>query len=151
MTKKIPEGYSTITPALTLDGAAEAIGLYVKAFGAKEEYRVAQPDGSGKIMHACLQVGTSKLFLADVNDKMSCSTPSASAFYLYVEDVDAAFAQAKKAGMTEEMAPQDMFYGDRVGNVTDKFGISWTLATHVRDVSEDEMKKAMENMGSKAA
>jgi PhnB protein len=148
---KIPEGYHTITPTLTVDGAAEAIALYTEAFGAKEEYRVPQTDNSGKIMHACLQIGTSKIFLADTSEKMGCSTPSKSTFYLYVDDADATVAQAKKAGMSEKMAPEDMFWGDRMGSVTDKFGNIWTIATHVRDVSEGEMQQAMEKMRSKAA
>jgi PhnB protein len=146
MTQSIPEGYTTITPTLTVNGAGEAIALYVKALGAKEEYRVSQPGDSNKIMHACLQIGTSKLFIADTSDTMGCSTPTHSTFYLYVDDVDASFAQAKNAGMTQKMAPEDMFWGDRTGGLSDKFGNNWTIATHVRDVSDDEMKQAMLKM-----
>jgi len=150
-TSPIPQGFTTITPSLMVDGAQEAIRLYKSAFGATEDYVMLVPDGSGKVMHASLQVGTSKLFLGDVNPAMGCGTPSSASFYLYVDDVDAAFAQAKKAGLTEKNAPQDMFYGDRVGSLTDKFGIMWTLATHVRDVSEDELKEGAKKMCSKAA
>ena len=144
MTNPIPQGYSTITPSLNLENAQEAIELYKKAFGAKEEGVMKSPDGSGKIMHAVLVIGNSKIFLAD----MFCSggmKPSNSSFYLYVPDADAAMKQAKDAGLTEIMPATDMFWGDRLGAVTDKFGISWTLATHVKDVSDDEMKKGAED------
>jgi PhnB protein len=147
--KKIPEGYTTITPSLTIDGAAKAIELYTKAFGAKEAYRMETP-GTKKIMHACLEIGSSKIFLSDVHPEM-CPTPSASAFYLYMDDVDASFKKATQAGMKETSAPQDMFWGDRVGNVKDAFGISWTIATHVRDVSPQEMAEGQKKFASKAA
>ncbi len=144
----IPEGYNTITPTLIVEGAAEAIKLYEKAFGAKEVYRMNTPDGS-KIMHACLQIGSSRLFLCDVNPQMS--TASNSSFYLYMEDVDATFRQAKQAGLEETSAVQDMFWGDRTGSIKDKFGIRWTIASHVRDVSKDELEKAAKQWGTKAA
>lgn len=138
MTKKIPEGFSTLTPSLNVEGAAEAISLYTKAFGAQEVYRMECPESS-KIMHACIQIGNSKVFLSDANPQ--CSAPSQSSFYVYLNDVDAAFTQAKQAGLSELCAVQDMFWGDRMGALKDKFGISWTLATHVRDVSPEEMEK----------
>jgi len=150
-TSKIPQGFNTITPTLVLSGAADALTLYQNAFGAKEEYRMMCPDGSGKVMHACLVIGNSKLFVTDVNPQMGCANPSASGFYLYVDDVDSAAAKAKKAGLTEKSPVQDMFWGDRTGSFTDKFGIMWTLATHVRDVSDNDMKEAMKNMSNKAA
>lgn len=142
--QKIPQGYSTITPSLNLENAAEAIELYKKAFNAREQGVMKSPDGSGKIMHAVLEIGNSKLFLADQFCKSSVE-PSNSAFYLYVPDVDSAFKQAKAAGLSDIMPVTDMFWGDRLGAVKDKFGISWTLATHVKDVSEDEMKKGAED------
>ena len=92
-------------------------------------------------MHACLQIGNSKFFLSDLNPNMGTTTPSVSNFYVYLSDVDAAFKQAKKAGLNEEFPVQDMFWGDRTGVVKDPFGNRWTLATHVRDVSADEMEE----------
>src|ERR1700753_2641395 len=136
--KKIPEGFQTVTPSLNIEGAAEAIKLYEKAFGAKEVYSMKNPDKSGKIMHACLQVGSSKVFLADVVPGTGCGAPSVSSFYLYLEDVDAAFKQAKQDGLNEVFAPTDMFWGDRTGTLRDKFGVSWTLVSHVREVSPEE-------------
>ncbi len=111
MTKKIPEGFATLTPTLNINGAAKAMALYDKAFGAKEEYRMECPD-NGKIMHACMSIGSSKLFLADAMPEMGCGTPSNSTFYVYVDDVDAAFKQAKQAGLSEVMPPEDMFWGE---------------------------------------
>ena len=145
----IPEGFATVTPTLILDGAAAAMELYAKALGAKELYRMQCPQ-SDKIMHACIMIGNSKIFLADVNPKMGCSTPSNSGFYVYLENVDAAFKQARQAGLEETSAPQDMFWGDRVGSVRDRFGIQWTLATHVRDVSPEEMEEARKQFGKAA-
>lgn len=147
----IPEGFNSITPALVVSDAAKAIELYVKAFGATEVHRMNCPS-SGKIMHACLQIGSSKIFLCDANPEQGCAAPSSSSFYLYVDDVDKIFAQAKKAGMQESMAVQDMFWGDRMGNVKDPFGNSWSVATHKRDVSPEEMQEAVKKMAaSKAA
>jgi uncharacterized glyoxalase superfamily protein PhnB len=146
----IPEGFSTITPTLVVDGAAQAIDLYIKAFGAMETYRMASPI-TGKIMHACIQIGSSKLFLCDVMPEMGCATASASSFYLYMNDVDATFRQAMQAGLTETSPVTDMFWGDRVGNVQDRFGNRWTIATHVRDVSPQEMEEARMKMATKAA
>jgi len=149
--KKIPEGFNTITCNLNLDGAAQAIELYKKAFGAKEISRMESPDKSGKIIHACLQIGTSKLFIADVNPEMGCAEPSVSSFYLYMEDVDSAFKQAKQAGLEEKYPVTDMFWGDRTGSLKDQFGVMWTIATHVRDVSDKEMEEGSKNFMNKAA
>jgi PhnB protein len=147
--QKIPEGFATVTPTLVLQDAAKAIELYTKAFGANEVYRMACPD-TGKIMHACLQVGSSKVFLCDTHPEM-CAQPTSSSFYLYVDDVDATFGKAKQAGLKDVNAPQDMFWGDRTGSVKDSFGNSWTLATHVRDVSPQEMEEGRKKFSSKAA
>lgn len=145
-----PEGFNTVTPTLIVTNAAKAIELYTKAFGATETYRMNCPN-SGKILHACIQVGTSKIFLCDVNPEMGCGTTTNSNFYAYFKDVDATFKQAKQAGMQENSPVQDMFWGDRTGNVKDAFGITWTLATHVRDVAPEEMDKAVQQMKGKAA
>lgn len=147
--KAIPEGFNTITPTLVITGAAKALDLYKKAFGAKEVYRMNAPN-SDKIMHACLEIGNSRLFMCDTNPEAGCGTPSQASFYLYMENVDEAFKKAKQAGMQEVMAPQDMFWGDRTGNLTDSFGIKWTVASHVRDVSDSEIQDAVKKM-TKAA
>jgi PhnB protein len=148
--QKIPEGFNSVTPTLVVNNAARAIELYGAAFGAKETYRMADPK-TGKIMHACIQVGSSKVFLCDVNPDMGCANPTSSNFYLYIEDVDTTFRQAVQAGLKEASPVQDMFWGDRVGSVKDPFGNSWTLATHVRDVSPQEMEEARKKMSAKAA
>lgn len=150
MTQKIPDGFSTITPSLLINGAAEAIELYKKALGATEISRINWPDGSDKIMHACLQIGSSKIFLADAVEGINCGAPSNSNFYLYLDDVDAAFAKARAAGLDETCPVTDMFWGDRMGAVKDKFGIGWTLATHTRDVSPEEMEAAKKQFGKAA-
>jgi len=144
---KIPEGFSTITPTLIVDGAAKAIDLYTKALGAKEAYRMECPE-TKKVMHACLQIGSSKVFLGDTNPQ--CSSPTSSSFYVYLDDVDSAFSKAKQGGLKEVSAVQDMFWGDRIGTVQDPFGNKWTLATHVRDVSPQEMEEAKKKMAAKA-
>jgi uncharacterized glyoxalase superfamily protein PhnB len=93
-------------------------------------------------MHACIQIGNSKLFLSDTNPRMANTTVSSANFYLYLDDVDATFQQAGKVAEVNEISPvQDMFWGDRVGIVKDSFGIQWTLATHMRDVSPEEMEE----------
>lgn len=140
MTKKIPEDFSTLTPSLVVKDAAKAIELYKKAFGAEEAYRMEGQ--GGKIMHACIKIGDSNLFLADINPEMGAGTPSQSSFYVYLNDVDATFKQARTVGLSEVYPVKDMFYGDRVGTVKDPFGIQWTLATHMRDVSPEEMEEA---------
>jgi uncharacterized glyoxalase superfamily protein PhnB len=150
MTKKIPEGFHTVTPTLIVNGATDAIAFYKKALGAKEVYRMECPE-SKKIMHACITIGNSKVFLCDANPEMGCGTPSVSSFYLYVDSADDTCKQAKQAGMEERAAPQDMFWGDRMGNYKDKFGVQWSIATHVRDVSPQEMEEARKKMGKKAA
>lgn len=137
----------TVIPTLTLEGAAKAIDLYKKAFNAKEEYRMDGP--GGKIMHACITIGNSKMFITDASPETGCGAPSQSGFYCYVDDVDAMHAQAKKAGMTEYCPVDDMFWGDRTGSVKDPFGITWSLAKHVRDVSPEEMEKGRQEFLSK--
>ncbi len=150
MTQAIPEGFHSITPTLVLSDAKGAIEFYKKALGAKEDYAMTCPE-SGKIMHACLTIGDSKLFLSD--DMPNCGgVTKDSRFYLYVKDCDAGFKIATAAGCSEIMKPEDMFWGDRVSAVKDKFGLNWTIATHVKEVSEEEMKKGrdawMEKMKS---
>ena len=150
MSKDIQQSKSpcTVIPNLMIDGAADALKLYAQALGAKEVYKLESD--KGKIMHACLEIGNSRIFIAETCPEMK-SGPSVASFYVYVDDVDAAYKKASAAGLQEKNAVEDMFWGDRVGTLKDKFGISWSLATHVRDVSDDEIKKSAAKMQNKAA
>lgn len=142
----IPEGFTTLTPSIAVKDAAKAIDLYKKAFGAKEIDRLEHPE-TRKIVHAVLEVGNAKFFICDEIPGMAKATHSV--FYLYVPDADAAMQQATKAGLKQLMAPEDMFWGDRLGAVTDEFGNQWSIATHKRDVAPDEMKKGAQDMFAK--
>ncbi len=133
---KVPEGYGTLTPSLSVNDAAKAIELFTKAFDASIDEKMDCPDG--KVMHASLQIGSSKIFISDAMPGMS---PTVASFYVYLDDVDAALQKAKDAGMQEVYGVSDMFWGDRVGTVKDAFGNHWSLATHVREVSREEMDK----------
>ncbi|WP_317205213.1 VOC family protein [Janthinobacterium sp.] len=152
--KAIPEGMHSITPHLVIDGAADAIAFYKRAFGAVEAGRMAGPDG--KLMHAMLRIGDSPLMLVDEFPQWGSVGPktlkgSPVTIHLYVEDADAVFAQALAAGATVKMPLQDMFWGDRYGVLDDPFGHHWSIATHVRDVSPEEMQKAAQQGCSDAA
>ncbi|MDE3061095.1 MAG: VOC family protein [Pseudomonadota bacterium] len=153
MTGKIPEGFHTVTPYLTIKDAAKAIELYKQAFGAVEGETMRGPDG--KIGHACLTIGDSKVFLADENPKMGTVAPPEKGsnvnFYLYVEDADAAQKKAIAAGMKEAMPVKEMFWGDRLGAVTDPFGYKWNLATQVREMTEEEVREAAKKAFNQAA
>jgi len=145
--RPIPEGFHTLTPTLIVKGAADALDFYARAFGAKEISRAASPDGS-MIMHAEIQIGDSRLMLSDEFPEMACLSPlsiggSASGLHIYVEDTDALFQQAIDAGAKADMPPMDMFWGDRYGKLTDPFGHSWSIATHLRDLTEEELQQAM--------
>jgi PhnB protein len=150
--KPIPEGYHSVTPYLSIRGAAEAITFYKKAFGAHELYRLAMPDG--RVGHAELQIGNSRVMLADEMPEMPdvvARSPkglggTTCGFNIYVEDVDAQFKQAVASGATVKRPVKDQFYGDRSGTVEDPFGHVWTLATHVEDVSPQEIEKRMASM-----
>ncbi|MBC7987082.1 MAG: VOC family protein [Sphingomonadaceae bacterium] len=139
----IPEGYHSVTPYLAIDGAAEAIDWYVKAFGATEELRFER---DGKIGHAEIKIGDSHVMLADEFAEMDHLGPKSrggatASFMIYLPDVDAAFQRAIDAGATETRPVKDQFYGDRSGTLADPFGHVWTLATHVEELSEEEMMK----------
>ncbi len=138
--KAIPEGYHSISPALTCKDAARAIEYYKKAFNAEEIMRMPSPDG--KISHAELQIGDSRIFLNDEMGPMTASsgTPRMSLF-LYVEDADTTFNNAVKAGGKVDMALENQFWGDRYGKLTDPFGHQWGIATHVEDVAPEEIGK----------
>ena len=142
--KAIPEGYNGVTPYLIVDGAAQAIEFYKQAFGAVETFRMEGPEG--KIGHAELKVGDSHVMLADENPAMGARGPKSVggtpiSLVLYVEDVDAVVARAVEAGAKLTRPVADQFYGDRTGGVEDPFGHAWYVATHVEDVSSEEMKK----------
>jgi PhnB protein len=144
MTRPIPEGYHTVTPGLTIDGAAEAIEVYKKAFGAVESGgRALDPSGK-KVWHAELRIGDSIVFLNDSMPEMG-GPPTTSSLYLYVENVDAAWKRATDAGLKIMMPLADQFWGDRMGTLTDRWGNRWSLSTHVKDLSPAEMKKAQDD------
>jgi PhnB protein len=141
-TKPIPEGYHTVTPYLAVDNAAEAIEYYKKAFGAKERVRMDAPDG--KIGHAELEIGDALVMLSDPFPQASTRPPkelggTSMSVFMYVEDVDATVKQAVDAGATVTSEVEDQFWGDRFGSISDPFGHSWSIATHVEDVPPEEM------------
>jgi PhnB protein len=142
--KPIPDGYTAVTPYLTIKGAADAIAFYKKAFGAEEVFRMELPDG--RVMHAEITIGGAHLMLHDEMPEWKALGPKTlggtpSSIMLYVADADAVFKRAVDAGATAEMGVADQFYGDRCGNVTDPFGHKWSIATHVEDVAPDELKR----------
>lgn len=143
--RPIPEGYHTITTHLAVRDAAGAIEFYERAFGAEELGRMLAPDGRS-IVHAELKIGDSRLFLCDDNPECGFRSPeslggASGALYLYVEDADKAFMKAVGAGARVKQPVTDMFWGDRVGTVTDPYGWQWDLATHKEDVPPGEMKE----------
>jgi PhnB protein len=138
-TKYIPEGYHSITPSISVDGAQKLIGFLKEVFGAKE--RMLMPGPGGKIMHAEFEIGGSAIMVADT---MPGCPARSNSLYVYVEDVDAAYKRAFQAGAKSEREPQDMFYGDRTAAVADPFGNFWGIATHIEDVSPKELKKRAE-------
>ena len=141
--KPIPEGYTTVTPSITVNDAPKAIDFYKKALGATERGRFDGPDG--KIMHAEIQVGTSRIMLMD--EVMGSRSPqsyggSPTTFYLYVDHCDTAFKKALDAGGKQIAPVSDMFWGDRMGQFEDPFGYRWTIATHKKDMTPQETKAA---------
>jgi PhnB protein len=141
----IPEGMHSLTPHLICAGAAEAIAFYQKAFGAVELGRMPGP--GGKLMHAMLRIGDSPLMLVDEFPEWGSKSPATLGgtpvtIHLYVRDADAAFQQAVDAGATVRMPLADMFWGDHYGVVVDPFGHQWSIATHVRDMTPEQMAAA---------
>src|SRR5258707_12153031 len=151
--RPIPEGYHSITPQLTCRDAPRAIDFYKEALGAKEIMRMAGP--GGKVMHAELQIGDSRFMIGDEFPGMSVapdpSTLHSSSLFVYTEDVDTTFNRAPKAGARPDMAPSNMFWGDRYGKFTDPFGHQWGVATHVEDVPPAEMQRRSEEWSKQAA
>jgi len=153
--KPIHDGYHTLTPFLTVRDASRAIDFYKQAFGADVRGGVAKgPDG--KVMHAELKIGDSIIMLSDEYPEFGSLSPqsggsTAMGLHIYVDDVDNAFDRAVKAGAHVDMPVMDQFWGDRYGRLKDPFGHKWSVATHKRDVSPDEMKRGMDEAFAKAA
>jgi PhnB protein len=146
--KPIPEGYHALTPYLRIKGAAEAIEFYRKAFGAREVFRLAEPNG--RIGHAELEIGDSRLMISDEYPEAGLYGPHSSeeapmVIHLYVEDVDATTRQASGAGARIVKEVRDEFYGDRTCKMVDPYGHYWFVATHKEDVEPDEMRRRYSN------
>jgi PhnB protein len=142
--KPIPEGYHSITPYLIFNGASDAIAFYKKALGAEEIMRMAAP--GGRVGHAELQIGDSRIMLADEHPELQALSPktiggSPVTLHLYVENVDAAVERAIAAGATLVRPVADQFYGDRTGGIADPFGYRWFIATHKEDLTMDEIRR----------
>ena len=142
--KPIPDGYHSVTPYLIIKGAADAIEFYKKAFGATELFRMPRP--GGKVGHAEIKIGDSPIMLSDEAPELGCASPTTLggtpvSIMIYVDDVDTIFKRAIAAGGEQQKPVQDQFYGDRSGSLKDPFGHVWHVATHVEDVSPEEMDK----------
>ncbi len=143
----IPAGYHSVTPYLIVDGAAKAIDFYQRAFGATELLRLPGPDG--KLMHAEVKIGDSPVMLADETENYrgpKALGGTAVSLMIYVTDVDKIFAQALAAGATAQRPVADQFYGDRMGTLTDPFGHVWSIATHVEDLTPEEIDRRFAKM-----
>jgi PhnB protein len=151
--KPVPDGFHTITPHLTVRDASRAIEFYKKAFGA--EVLGVAPTPGGKVMHALLKVGDSMLMLNDEFPEYggdAAPKPTGGTgvtLHIYIENVDAAWERAVSAGASVKMPLMDMFWGDRYGTVMDPFGHKWSLATHIRDMSPEEMQQEQEKAFAK--
>jgi PhnB protein len=144
MAKPIPDGYHTLTPALTVKNGAQAIEFYKRALGAEEIMQIPGPDGG--LMHAEMKIGDSRFMLGEEMPEQGCRAPASvgavsSSLYVYVQDVDKAFRRAVEGGAKPVMPVTDMFWGDRFGQVEDPSGHRWGLATHKEDPSPEEMAR----------
>ena len=144
----IPDTYRRVTPCLVVRGGAKALEFYTEVFGATERMRFPGPDGT--VAHAEIQIGDSVVIVEDEDPQRGTKAPPAGGLsgtpvfqFIYVEDVDAVVARAVELGATMQRAQQDQFYGDRDSFIMDPFGHGWTIATHVEDVSPDEMTRRM--------
>ncbi len=145
--KPVPDGYHSVTAYLIVQGAADAIAFYEKAFGAKELFRLAAP--GGKVGHAEIQIGDTRVMLADEYPEMGAKAPGAFGgspvnMLIYTADADAMFAQAIAAGAKELRPMADQYYGDRMGTLADPFGHQWTIGIHIEDVSIEEVQRRFE-------
>ena len=151
--QKKPEGSNNVTPYFVLKDAHKALEFYKYVLSAKEEFRMDGPDG--KIMHASMIIGDSKIMITEDRPEWNKGKKdidrTSSSTYVYIDDPDAALKRAKEKGAEAVMEPADQFYGDRTACFIDPFGQVWTVALHVEDVSDEEMKRRGEKMFSKAA
>ena len=143
--KPIPDGYHSVQPYLIFNGAAKAIEFYKKAFGATERLCMKQPDG--RVSHAELEIGDSCIMMADEHPQIGAFAPthyggSPVSLMIYTEDCDRLYHHAIAAGAKCEREPADQFYGDRLAGVQDPFGYKWFIATHIKDVSREDLEKA---------
>ncbi|HEX6958829.1 MAG TPA: VOC family protein [Ferrovibrio sp.] len=145
MVSPIPQGFGSVTPYLVLTSAAKAIEFYKQALGAREVFRMPAPDGE-RLMHAEIRIGTSPVLLCDSFPEFGGPPPvrdgAGVGVHLYVEDVDAVVAKAEALGARITMPVADMFWGDRYGKLLDPFGVMWSVATHIKDLSPQEMEAA---------
>lgn len=151
--KAVPPGFHTLTPHLTVRNAEQALEFYKKAFGAEIGNVARMPDG--KVMHAALKIGDSQLMLNDEMLEFGALSPlslngnSPVTIHIYTENVDQAFNRAVSAGAKVSMPLMDQFWGDRYGLVTDPYGHKWSLASHVKDMSQEEMERGMKDAMAK--
>lgn len=156
MVDAIPQGFSTITPHIIIKNATKAIEFYKKAFGAEVVSALNTPDG--RIMHADIKIGNSHLFLCDEFPESGCGGASPqtlgqahAVIHLYVQDCDKAFEKAISAGAKETMKPWDSFWGDRYAKIEDPFGQPWSIATHIKDLTEKEIQEGAKACMQQAA
>ena len=152
--KSPPAGYHSITPALVVRDAPKAIDFYKEAFGAQEITRMPGPDG--KIMHAEIKIGDSVIMLGEENPDWGALSPlstkgSPGSLHIYVDDADAVYDKALRAGAKVRMPLEDAFWGDRYGKVTDPFGHEWGIATRIKELTPEQMQKAGEEWMAKFA
>ena len=142
MVSPIPDGYTAVTPHLVITDAAKAIGFYKEAFGAEEVFRMTAPDGE-RLIHAEIRIGGAQVMLADSFPEYGGQPPARDGagvgVHLYVEDVDAVMAAAEKAGARVTMPAMDAFWGDRYGKLLDPYGVTWGVATHIADLTPEQI------------
>src|SRR5881394_3909137 len=150
--KAVPTGFHTLTPHITVRNADQALEFYKKAFGAEVQNIARMPNG--KVMHAALQIGDSKLMLNEESPEFGALSPLATGgsgvmLHIYLENVDAAFDRAVSAGAQVKMPLMDQFWGDRYGVIADPYGHKWSAASHIRDMSPEEMESGMKDAMAK--
>jgi uncharacterized glyoxalase superfamily protein PhnB len=155
MTKAIPEGFHSVTPMLMFKDARKAIEFYKRAFAARERFAMPGPDNSG-VMHAEILIGDSIIMMGEENPQGPCKSAETTggspiSLYVYLDDVDEAFKRAVAAGAETRMPVEEMFWGDRVGTVQDPFGYSWSLATHTRELTAQEIRQGAQDFFARMA